>query len=52
MGTRFGNGARFGFLGADEWRMGDGLAGSLIRCALPMTAFFETPRIVPICEVL
>ncbi len=50
--TGFGSGARFGFLGADEWRMGEGLAGSLRRCALPMTAFLETPRIVPICEVL
>jgi hypothetical protein len=52
LGSRFGNRTGFAFLGSDEWRMGEGLGGSLIRCALPMTAFFETPRIVPMCEVL
>jgi hypothetical protein len=51
-GTCFGTCARLGFLGSDEWRMGEGLAGNLRRCAFPMTEFFETPSTVPMCEVL
>ena len=32
--------------------MGEALVGNLTRCALPMTAFFEIPRTLPMCEVV
>ena len=52
LGIRFGNSAGLGFVCPVERRMGEGLDGRLRRCVLPMTAFFEIPRTLPMCAVV
>jgi hypothetical protein len=52
LGTRFGTGAALGALGVAERRIGEGRGGSFRRWALPITAFFETPRTLPMWDAL